>query len=280
MTFSILLRTRNHASELGHFEECAGRGFDMVFVDHDSADATLDFAKRWNATVVPWEKGDYSFGGALNEGVAHCKGDWIIVISPHVYPIESNFWDILRSDLEGLSPDVVACQVPVNYPGPTYRAETGIRILSKADLPVLHRMLHGNTCCAYRKSALAEMPFNENLQSAEDAEWVLRAIRHGLRVAIDGHVGVWYENRAPLSRYWRKGKTDLPAMSAIFGVNCVPSRQRTLFEIAKDIVRMGIGRIPFWWWKRIFVKRLAELTLGACLKTPEGRVENKKEGRT
>jgi hypothetical protein len=105
------------------------------------------------------------------------------------------------------------------------------------------------------------MPFDETLLAAEDVDWVHRALQRGWKVAIDGRLSVFYENRAPLRRYWEKGKTDLPAVSAILGVNCIPSRRETFYVIAKDIVRVCIGRIPPWWWARLFAKRLAELTL-------------------
>jgi len=261
MRFSVLLRTRESAAELPRFEEGLKRGWNVVVVDHRSSDQTREIARGWQATVVDWNREEYSFGGAINAGVPRCEGEWILVMSPHASPVGLDFWKDLERDLEGLGEDVMACQIPIAYPGPQKRKKTGIRILDETKISTLHREEVSNTCCAYRKSALLEMPFDERLSAAEDVDWVHRALRRGWQIAIDGNVAVLYENRAPLRRYWEKGKTDLPAVSAILGVNCIPSRAETLYVIAKDIVRVCIGRIPPWWWMRLLAKRLAELTL-------------------
>jgi glycosyltransferase involved in cell wall biosynthesis len=261
MKLSILLRTQNSAQELPRFRECAEREFDIVCVDHASRDGTKEIVRGMGGRLIPWERRDFSYGGALNLGVPFCEQDWILAMSPHARPVQPHFWDRLASDLSGLPDDVLACQVALTYPGSRNPRAGKMRILTVADIPSLPNGLYGNTCCAYRKDALISMPFDESLKSSEDVEWVLRALRNGNNVAIDENICVFYQNRAPLSRYWRKGRTDLPALSAILGVNCHPGRLATLFTMGKDFARLCIGRIPGWWWVRMFVKRLAELTL-------------------
>jgi len=261
MRLSVLLRTRNSARELRRFEECVRRGFDVVLVDHDSADETREVLNGPDVTIVDWDRNGYSFGGAINLGVSYCRGEWVVVISPHARPIQTDFWIRLERDLEALPKEVDACQVMIVYPGPPPKRVEGLRFLDASSMSLLPQTLLSNTCCAYRKTALVKMPFCEELRAAEDIDWIYRALLGGGKIAINSGISVYYENRASLGRYWMKGRTDLPAMSAIFGVNCIPSRFSILWGIAKDMVRLSIGRIPFWWWERIFVKRLAELTL-------------------
>ena len=232
-----------------------------MLVDHGSADETRGVLKGPNVTVVDWDRVGYSFGGAINLGASRCRGEWIVVISPHAQPIQPDFWARLERDLEALPKDVDACQAMIVYPGPPPKKVEGLRILDASSMSLLPQTLLSNTCCAYRKTALVKMPFHEKLRAAEDIDWIYRALRRGRKIAINSDISVYYENRASLGRYWVKGRTDLPCVSAIFGVDCIPSRFSILWGIAKDMVRVSIGRIPFWWWKRIFVKRLAELTL-------------------
>jgi glycosyltransferase involved in cell wall biosynthesis len=260
MRLSILLRTRNAQGELEKFRECGRAGDEMVVVDHASRDRTCEIARSMGARVIPYTASIYSYGAALNQGLAVCTGDWVLVVSQHVEPIGEDFWERLRRDLAALPSDIVACQAPVFLTSRAVRGE-GITVIGPEDLDLAPWNLFGNTCCAYRRDWLLRQPFDESLPTAEDVEWCLRIVREGARICIDHRLPVLYRNRAPLVRYWRRGRADLRAVGRIYGISVRPSIFSGLAFIIKDTAHLLRGRLPAWLWIRLMVKRLAEMSL-------------------
>lgn len=261
MTISILLRTKNSEASVRRIHSCLEAGDQLVVVDHASVDATVETAKRLGCAVVTLAENEFSYGLALNRGVVACAADWIIVMSPHVHPIGDRFWAWLRRDLSELDARIVACQVPVFFANGKERARPGLTVLGIADLPLGPWRIYGNTFCAYRRDALATFPFDESLPTAEDVEWCQRVVKGGLQVAIDHRVAVLYRNRAPLRRYWKRGRTDFPTLYRIFGASFRPTLREFLEGGVAELAMVLTGRIPPWLWLRLTVKRLAEFSL-------------------
>jgi hypothetical protein len=137
----------------------------------------------------------------------------------------------------------------------------GVTFLGAADLEIMPWHLYGNTCCAYRRSALERFPFDEMLPTAEDLEWTVRVVRAGFQIGISHRIPVVYRNRAPFSRYWRRGRTDLPTVARICGMDLRPSWGASMGFLLKDTAQLFLRRLPFWLWARLVVKRLGELSL-------------------
>lgn len=255
---TILLRTQNTEKELEKFR---GRADEIVVVDHASRDGTRAVAAAMGAKVVPYGEGAYSYGRALNLGVPVCEGEWILVASQHFEPMHEGFWKDLVRDLEKLPDHVVACQSPIFLTPKARGGSQGITFIGPEDLEFVPWALYGNTCCAYRRERLLKQPFDESLPTAEDVEWCYRAVRGGGRICIDHRLPVIYRNRAPLARYWRRGRTDLPAVAGIYGIELKTSIFSGVGFLVKDAAQFLRGGLPPWLWIRLFVKRLAELSL-------------------
>ena len=258
---TILLRTRNSQNELWKFEERARQGDEIVIVDHASSDRTLDIAAKMGAKIVPYSREVFSYGAALNVGIPVCTNDWVLVASPHFEPWNDRFWSRLVQDLGDLPVDVVACQAPIFLGRRTNHPKQGITFTGSADLGDVPWRLYGNTCCAYRRQWLDRFPFDEQLLTAEDVEWCYRVVQAGYRICVDHRVPVVYRNRAPIGRYWRRGRTDFPALSMIYQREIRPAWSEIFVAFIKEGLLFILGRIPFWLWIRLVVKRTAELTL-------------------
>ncbi len=277
MKLSILLRTQNAGKELSRFAPRVAEGCEIVLVDHGSSDETRAIAADMGATVCDYPARAFSYGAAINLGVAACTGDWVLVASPHFVPLTDDFWNRLDRSLRELPADVLAYQGKGIINLRHARRVGGLAILDYSDLADLPDKIYGNSCCAYRRAALAAFPFDESLKTAEDAEWYLRVIRAGRRVAVDHGLVYLYRNRAPLSRYWRRGRDDYPAMEKIFGRSFTPSPMHTLIRFLKDIAVMLMGDIPVWLWIRLVVRRGAELSLVLMPRNPAPSARNRPE---
>jgi len=261
MINSILLRTRNEEKELAEFTARIPRNWELIVVDHASSDRTVEVAKRVGAKVVNYSRKEYSYGAAINSGISECAGEWVLVASLHFEPLIEQFWEKLSRDLKDLPLDVLACQPAGFLTAQAAQPSSGITFFDGNDLDSGFWKIYGNSCCAYRRSALERFPFDESLASAEDAEWCVRIVRGGYRIAVDYRLPYLYRNRAPLIRYWKRGRADGPAVSEAFGVDFRPRWRGLLGSILKDFGWLLFGRIPWWLWIRLLVKRLAEFSL-------------------
>ena len=114
---SIIIRTKNEERWIGHclksiFNQTI-KDFEVILVDNQSTDGTVEKAKKYPIKLVSIDK--YLPGKALNIGINNSCGDILVFISGHCIP-EKNDWlekiisDLAKEDVAG----VYGRQVPIS----------------------------------------------------------------------------------------------------------------------------------------------------------------------
>lgn len=85
---SVVIRSRNNAEQLaGLFEDMAAQNFsgevEVIVVDTESTDGTVEIAKRYGAKVIPILQKDFSYPKALNLGFEAATSTWIFSLVDH-----------------------------------------------------------------------------------------------------------------------------------------------------------------------------------------------------
>ena len=101
-TVSIIIRTRNEERWITPCFEAlfnqSFKNFEIVVVDNESTDKTLDKIHQF-----PVEKiitiGDYLPGKALNLGIEKAAGHYIVCLSAHCIPVNSEWLETLMKTL-------------------------------------------------------------------------------------------------------------------------------------------------------------------------------------
>src|SRR5262249_30641364 len=93
---SIVIRCRNEAVSLR--STCASlraQKFDLsweiIIVDNESDDETQQVAREFGARIVPISRREFSYGRAINVGIANARGELVMLLSAHSLPIGSYF---------------------------------------------------------------------------------------------------------------------------------------------------------------------------------------------
>jgi rhamnosyltransferase len=156
---------------------------EIVVVDSGSTDHTLAVASTFDVTVVSIEPELFSFGHALNVGIAAATGEIAIFASAHVYPIYDTWLEELVAPF---SDEQVALTYGRQQTPPGGRLSEQ-RLLSQwFPAQSAARQRHpfcNNANAAIRRSAWEARPYDEQLTGLEDLEWAKYAMEHGYSIA-------------------------------------------------------------------------------------------------
>jgi glycosyltransferase involved in cell wall biosynthesis len=192
MQLSILIRNLNQAAQLEKTLQAillqqVDFAYEIVLVDNESDDQSVEVARKFNCSVVNLPRKDFSYGKALNIGIAQCRGELILLLSAHVMLMGDDF---LQRIPRYFSDHDVAFVRPVNIRrshevaasmqvGKIHApaSASGDEFLQFAAQSWQH-MLIAN-CSVVRRSVAIEVPFNEVIEANEDKLWTLEVLRKG-----------------------------------------------------------------------------------------------------
>jgi rhamnosyltransferase len=185
---SLIIRTKNSDRTL---DICLKSVFEqslqpdqIIIVDSGSVDRTLNIAESYGCTVINYPKSiDFNYSLSLNLGINHAKGDYIWILSSHVQLLSRN---TLKWMFEYLNESLLVKAVSI--------ARTRQRLNNLTECECFERIsinrsnFHGNAmynyCSLIRKSDWRQYPFNENLPTCEDQEWMWHWMRNENAVSV------------------------------------------------------------------------------------------------
>src|SRR4051812_9816594 len=110
---SIIIRNRNEADYLAQVLRAlslqARSAYEVIIVDNESSDDSIEVAKRAGARIISIGKREFSYGKALNLGVREASGEIIVLLSAHSYPLGACFLD------EAVAPFADSCVAAVSF---------------------------------------------------------------------------------------------------------------------------------------------------------------------
>lgn len=156
---------------------------EIVVVDSGSTDRTLSIASAFDVQILLIAPELFSFGHALNVGIAASTAEIAIIASAHVYPVYDSWIEELVApfDEERIALTYGRQQTP---PGGRFSEQ---RLLSQwFPAQSAHRQRHpfcNNANAAIRRSAWEERPYDEQLTGLEDLDWAKYAMESGQSIA-------------------------------------------------------------------------------------------------
>jgi rhamnosyltransferase len=180
---ALVVRCFNEEAHIGRLLTGVGRQTaapdEIVVVDSGSTDATLAIAAAFPVTIVKIAPEDFSFGRALNVGLARVSSELAVLVSAHVYPIYDTWIAKLVAPFG--DPEVAVAygrqQIP---PGGRFSEQ---RLLEQwFPATSVARQRHpfcNNANAAIRVGVWAQQPYDEHLTGLEDLDWAKRALAAG-----------------------------------------------------------------------------------------------------
>jgi rhamnosyltransferase len=188
---------------------------EVVVVDSGSTDGTVDIVRRFPVTLIEIAPEDFTYGFALNLGIASTSGEVVATLSAHSLPTSPDWLcNIARPFAENPRiAGVYGRQVPRS--NATWLELTGMRLTGLlSDKPKLldKRPLFSNANGAFRRSLWKELPFDEQIGGAEDIAWARTVQQWGYLIAYEPTAAAYHSHGEPLVRHLRRASRDVPTV--------------------------------------------------------------------
>jgi len=257
MHVSIVIRTKSEAEHLATVLEAIGWQEhpcrEVIVVDSGSTDGTLEIAERFRARIVTIEPQSFTYGYALNVGVAASGSEVVAFLSGHAPPRDGSWLGHLT---EPLSDDRVAgCygrQVPLPGCHPWDRLNLerhfGDRPRVQTDDPFF-----SNANAAIRRDVWERIPFSEDLPGTEDHAWAAAAQAAGYWIVYEPRAAVKHSHNEGLRQQYRRMARERAGLLAAglggrYGayslVRCLAGSLRAALLDSFALARAGAGPGP------------------------------------
>lgn len=168
---------------------------EIVIVDNDSTDETREIAEQFRIPVVPISDEQFTFGRALNRGIARTTAPWFVSLSAHCVPVD-NRW------LEALAWHCADPFVAGVYGRQEPMADS--TDFDKRDLwttfgvePRLQRgrddFFH-NANALIRREVWTQIPFDESLNGVEDRDWAKKVLADGYVIHYEPAASAYHKH--------------------------------------------------------------------------------------
>jgi rhamnosyltransferase len=220
---SVVIRAKNEARYIGDtlaaiFDSAALQPRQVVVVDSGSTDGTVEIVKTFPTTLIEIAPEEFTYGFALNLGVAHTDTDIIATLSAHSLPVDTSWLrELLLPFQRPRIAGVYGRQLPRSNATPLERL--GMRltgVLSDKPKLLATRPLFSNANGAFRRSLWLELPFDEHVGGAEDIAWVRSMQERGYSIAYQPTARVYHSHGEPLSKHLRRASRDVPTVVGNF----------------------------------------------------------------
>lgn len=253
---SVVIRAYNEAAHIGRLLTGIARqsleNVEVIVVDSGSTDQTVQIAASQGARIVHIQPGDFTFGRSLNRGVAAARGEIVVIVSAHCYPVYPDW-------LEHLIQPFANPQVAVSY-GKQRGGETNWysehqffrKYFPDVSQPRQGNPYSHNANAAIRRSLWELHPYDENLTGLEDLAWSSRAFEQGYAIAYVAEAEVIHLHDETLAQVHNRYRREAVAMKQILPQsrftlrNFGPLWLRTTFSDLLQARREGVLRQQGW----------------------------------
>jgi glycosyltransferase involved in cell wall biosynthesis len=218
-----VIRAKNEARFIGEtleaiFQPGALQPHQVVVVDSGSTDGTQAIVEAFPTTLVRIRPEDFTYGYALNLGVASVDTEIVATLSAHSLPSNA---DWLRELIQPFTRPRVAGVYGRQLPrsNATLFELIGMRltgVLSETPRMLDRRPLFSNANGAFRRSLWLEHPFDEDVGGAEDIAWVRTMQERGYLIAYQPTATVYHSHGEPIFRHLRRASRDVPTVVGNF----------------------------------------------------------------
>jgi len=217
---SIIIRCYNEEEHIGRLLEGIRQqticGTEIIVVDSGSTDATIAIASRFTVKIITINEDDFSFGYSLNVGCRAATGEFLVIVSAHIYPVHKDWLEHLLAPFQN---DKVAL---------VYGKQLGNEVSNFSEHRVFAKWYpehsewnQGHPFCnnanaAIRRSLWERFPYDETLTGLEDLAWAKQAMGAGYRIAYEAKAEVVHVHKEKPNTIFNRYRREAIALKGIF----------------------------------------------------------------
>jgi rhamnosyltransferase len=254
MHVSIVIRTKNEAEHLGSvLEAIAGQEhpcLEVIVVDSGSTDSTLQIAERFRTRIIGIEPQSFTYGYALNVGVAASQSELVAFLSGHSPPSDERWLGYLT---DALSDERIAgCYGrQVALPGAHAWERLNLeRHFGDRPRVQVDDSFFSNANAAIRRDVWERIPFREDLPGSEDHAWAAAAQAAGYHIVYEPRAAVRHSHNEGLRELHRRSARERAGLLAAglgghYGsyslIRCLAGSMRAALRDSFALMRTGSG---------------------------------------
>jgi len=195
-TVSIIIRTKNEERWISACLESVFSqkydDFEVIVVDNQSTDKTLEKVRRYESIVSILNINDYLPGKALNAGIRASCGKYIVCLSGHCIPV-SNVWlsNLVKNIKLPKVAGVYGKQQPLSYSSDFDKRDLLITFGLDRKVQIKDSFFH-NANSIIRRAVWKEIPFDEQATNIEDRIWAKRVLEDGYKIIYEPEASVYH----------------------------------------------------------------------------------------
>ena len=252
---SVVISVRNAA---GHMQRClAGlerqilperTRLQVIVVDNSSDDDSRVVAQRYGATVVRMKCEEFTWGGALNKGLALAKGRIVLLLSSDAYASDSRW---LYNMIKPFEDPKVAAVYGRQIPYRDAPVDERVRLQKHFPPESVRFNSHGahahpsgrgiivsNACAAIRRDVWLQLPYDDTVTAGEEGPWSYEVLRRGYSIVYEASAKVYHSHKDnPLKQAWRHWELRVKESQLAGDGEAAPSTWRWLASFAKRRIR-------------------------------------------
>lgn len=193
---SIIIRAKNEerwiAACLREVFSQDYKNFEVILVDNDSSDKTVEKAKAFPIAKIISIR-DYLPGKALNLGIREARGEYIVSLSAHCIPVNTQWLSSLLKNLQGTEEiaGVYGRQEPMSYSTDFDKRDMLTVFGLDRRVQVRDTFFHNANSMIPRR-ILEKFPFDEEVTNIEDRMWAEEMIRQGYKIIYEPSARVFH----------------------------------------------------------------------------------------
>ncbi len=193
---SIIVRTKNEERWISHclksIYDQNYPSFEVILVDNESTDNTLEIAKRFPIKKFIKIK-EFLPGKAINLGIRASNGNLICCISAHCVPKNNNWLSILSQNIIN-KPEiggVYGRQIPTSFTDAIDKRDLVIVFGRDKRIQKKDYFFH-NANSMFRRDVWEKYNFDEEVTNIEDRVWAKQLVQDGLSIIYEPEAEVFH----------------------------------------------------------------------------------------
>lgn len=257
---SIVIRCYNEEKYIGKLLsgilQQTEKSLEIIIVDSGSTDATVSIASRYPVKVISINPEDFSFGRSLNLGCSSAEGEYIVIVSAHVYPV---YEDWLERLLEPFNNKRV---------GLVYGKQRGNEVTKFSEHQVFAQWFPdisnfnqkypfcNNANAAIRKYLWQEFHYDESLTGLEDLEWAKKVMTHDYAIAYISEAEIVHVHDESYQSILNRYRREAIAFKKIY-----PDETLSMFDFFRLVVANIISDYYHALTNRVLVKNALSIPM-------------------